>query len=231
MKSAREPRRRNKVVTRYPLSIRCGVVLITALLAFAIARGSATTGAIVVGFGSACLSIVLLAYRAEVSPTEIRVRYLPFYARKTPIRDVSHLAEGKTLVLVTATSRIPLWGLSMKTRESLFEILPRHLEVMAAHRNRRTDAAADVRRNGRRTILVPAAFVVSLGLSIPFLNGNPWHSYVDMIGKYIAFFCLVMFLLLLFQAGFTYVLWSSQREFEKIAREQHSHRHSSRPAN
>jgi len=63
-------------------------------------------------------------------------------------------------------------------------------------------------------------------LSVPFLKGNPFNRYVDTIGKYILFFCLCVFLLLLFQAGFTYVLWSSKRAFDKIEREEQLHRHS-----
>ena len=104
------------------------------------------------------------------------------------------------------------------------EMLPRRLEVMPTHPIRRTDSARVVRRHLQWTILVAVAFVVSLGLSVPFLKGDPWNQYVDTIGKYILFFCLCMFLLLLFQAGFTYMLWSSKRAFDKIEREQQLHR-------
>jgi hypothetical protein len=210
----------DKVVTRYSLSIRCSGVLACVLLAVGIARGSVRTTTIVIAVGALCLSVALLAYKAEIDPTEIRVRYLPFYTKRTPMRDVTHLVEERTLVLVTATSKIPLWGLSLSAREPLFEILPRHLDVLPTHSNRRADSAAVVRRHVRRTIAVSVAFIVSLGLSVPFLKGNPWNEYVGTIGKYILLFCLCMFLLLLFQAGFAYVLWSSKRAFDRIEKDQ-----------
>jgi hypothetical protein len=215
----------NRVVTRYPIFIRCGMVIVCLVLAIGIVRGSVGSGTIIVAVGAVGLTIVILAYKAEVEATEVRVRYLPFYTKRTPMQAVTHLVEEKTLVLVTADSKIPLWGLPMKAREPLFEILPRHLEVTTTHPNRRTDSALVVRRHVRRTILVAIAFVVSLGLSVPFLKGNPWNQYVDRVGKYILFFCLCMFLLLLFQAGFTYVLWSSKRAFDRIEREEQLHRH------
>ncbi len=153
------------------------------------------------------------------------MRYLPFYTKRTPMRDVTHLIEEKTLVLVTATSKIPLWGLSLKARGPLFEILPRRLDLLSTHPNRRTDSAAIIRRFVRRTILASVAFIVSLCLSVPFLKGNPWNQYVDTIGKYVLFLCLCMFLLLLFLAGFTYVLWYSKRAFDKIEADERLHRH------
>ncbi|MGO9859383.1 MAG: hypothetical protein ACLPQX_08130, partial [Syntrophobacteraceae bacterium] len=124
-----ERTRMNKVVTRYPVAVRLGVVLVCVLLAVGIARGPVGTRTIVTAVGAVCLSLAVLAYKAEVDPTEVRVRYLPFYTKRTPMRDVTHLLEQTTLVLVTATSKIPLWGLSLKAREPLFEILPHHLEV------------------------------------------------------------------------------------------------------
>jgi len=81
------------------------------LLVFGIARGSASVGAAVVSLGFACLTIALFAYRTEVESTEIRVRYLPFLTKRTPMRDVTHMVEEKTLVLVTATSKITVMGL------------------------------------------------------------------------------------------------------------------------
>ncbi len=210
----------NKVVTRYPLSIRCGMVMMCLVFAVSIARGPVSTRTIIVAVGVLCLSVAILSYKAEVDPTEIRVRYLPFYTKRTPMRDVTHLLEEKTVVLVTATSKIPLWGLSLKARGPLFEMLPRRLDVPPTHPNRRTDSAAIVRRFARWTILAAVAFIVNLCLSVPFLKGNPWNQYVDTIGKYVLFLCLCMFLLLVFLAGFPYVLWASKRAFDKIERDE-----------
>ena len=208
----------SKVITRYPVFIRSGMVLICLAFAVSFARGPISTRTIVVAAGTLCLSVAILSYKAEVDPSEIRVRYLPFCTTRTPMRDVTHLVEEKTLVLVTATSKIPLLGLSLKAREPLFEILPRRLNVVPKHPKRRTDSAAVVRRHMGRTVVVAVTFVVSLGLAIPLLKGNPWNAHVDTIGKYVLFFCFFMFLVI--QTGFTYVLWSSKRAFDKIERDQ-----------
>lgn len=90
---------------------------------------------------------------------------------------------------------------------------------------RRSDSAAIVRRYVRRTIIVAVLFIVSLGFSVPFLKGNPWNQYVDTIGKYVLFLCFCMYMLLLFGAGFTYVLWSRKRAFDKIERAEKLHEH------
>jgi hypothetical protein len=209
----------SKVITRFPVFIRSGMVLTCLAFAVSFARGPVSTRTIIVAAASLCLSVAILSYKAEVDPSEIRVRHLPFYTTRTPMRDVTHLVEEKTLVLVTATSKIPLWGLSLKTRRPLFDILPGRLNVAPKHPKRRTDSATVVRRHMRRTLLVAVTFVVSLGLSIPFLKGNPWNVYVDAVGKYVLFFCFFMFLLVVIQAGFTYVLWSRKRAFDKLERE------------
>lgn len=215
----------NKVVARYPLSIRCGAVLVCVLLAISMFRSRTTTGAIVVGVGALCLCVALWAYRAEVKATEVRVRYLPFYTKRTPMGDVTHLLEGKTLFLVTATSKIPLWGCSLKDRGLLFEIIPRHLEVMPMHLNKRTDSTAVVRRHVRWTILCGIGFAVTAAAVTPFLAGFPLHDYWNSAGKYLLLLCMGFFIVFIFEAGFTYVLWSSKRAFDKIEREQQLHRH------
>lgn len=207
------------LVIRYPLLVRVVSSLPCFVVAGAIIKGSIHATTIVVFVGALCLSVAVLAYRAEVSATEVRIRYLPFYTRHTPMRDITHFIEKNTLVLVTATSQIPLWGLSLKARQPLFELLPKHLETAPTHPTRTTDSAAVVLRHVRRTILIAAAFVVTVTFSVPFLHGNPWNAYVDTFGKYVIFACLCAFLLLLFQAGFTYVLWSSKRTFDRIERD------------
>jgi hypothetical protein len=136
-------------------------VLVCVLLAAGIARGPVSAGTIIVAIGALCLSAAILSYRVEVDSTEVRVRYLPFYTKCTPIRDITHLAEERTLVLVTATAKIPLWGLSTKAREPLFEILSPHLDVVPTLPNRRTDSAAVVRRHVRWTILAGVGFAAT----------------------------------------------------------------------
>ena len=86
----------NKVVTRYPLSIRCGAVLVCVLFAVSIARGPVSTRTIVVAVAALSLSVALLTYKAEVDPAEIRVRYLPFYTKHT-LMATSPISERKQL--------------------------------------------------------------------------------------------------------------------------------------
>ncbi len=180
----------NNVVTRYPGSNRCGMVFMCLLFAVRL---------IPLRFASAICRFIQSERRCATSRISWRKR---------------------TLVLVTATSKIPLWGLSLKARGPLFEMLPRRLDVLPTHPNRRTDSAAIVRTFARWTILVAVVFIVNLCLSVPFQKGNPWRQYVDTIGKHIPLLCLCMFLLLVFLAGFTYVLWSSKRAFDKIERDE-----------
>lgn len=216
----------NRIVIRYPIFVRWSMVLVCLVLAVGILRGPVVPGTMIVATGAVCLTVAILAYKAEVEKNEVRVRYLPFYTKRTPMRDITHLLEGPTFVLFTATSKIPLWGLSIKDRGPLFEILPKHIRVMPTRPRTRTDSATVIRRHFRRTSFLAVAFIVSLGLSVPFLKGNPWNKYVDIFGKYIMFWCLCTFLLLLFQAGFAYVLWSSRRDFDKVENELRSRRRS-----
>jgi hypothetical protein len=71
-----------RVVTRYPLPIRVGSVSVCAMLAIGVTRGPVHGMTIVVTFGAMCLSVAVLAYRAEVNGTEVCIRYAPFYSRR-----------------------------------------------------------------------------------------------------------------------------------------------------
>jgi hypothetical protein len=59
----------------------------------------------------------------------------------------------------------------------------------------------------------------------PFLAGFPLHDYWNSAGKYLLLLCMGFFVVFIFEAGFTYVLWSRKRAFDKIEREQQLHRH------
>jgi hypothetical protein len=98
-------KRMNNIVARYPVPVRLGAVLVCAVFAVAIARGPVSNGAVIVAVGAACLSVAVLAYRAEIGETEVRIRYAPFFTKRTPIRDVTHVVEERTLVLITPTSK------------------------------------------------------------------------------------------------------------------------------
>ena len=112
------------------IAIRVGSVLVCLFLFFGIARGAVKPLPIVAALGAAaCLSIALVSYRAHIDMDEIQVRYWPFFTKRTQIKDVVAIAEERTLVFVTPTSRIPIWGLTAKAREHLSEMLPHRLRV------------------------------------------------------------------------------------------------------
>jgi hypothetical protein len=206
-----------RVVARYPLPVRSGVILVCLIFAAAIVRSSVSDGTIIVAFGALSLSVAILAYRAEVDEMEVRIRYAPFFTRRTLIRDVTHLVEGRTLVLITPTSKIPLWGLSPKARETLFQIFPHRLSVLPPERGRRSDsAAATIRKHQRLTISSGIGFFLTAVLVVPFFKGNVWHEYWNRVGQYLLLLCLLFFIALIFEAGFTWVLWSTKREIDRI---------------
>jgi hypothetical protein len=142
------------------------------------------------------------------------------YTKRTPMRDITHLVEDRTLVLVSATAKIPLWGLSLKARGPLFELLPRHLDVLPSHPNRPSDPAMVVRRHVRWTILAGVGFVTTAGAVIPFMDGYPLHRYWNSVGKHLLLLCLGFFIIFVFEVGFTCLLWSRKRVLDESERDQ-----------
>lgn len=215
----------NNIVARYPVPVRLGAVLVCAVFAVAIARGPVSNGTVIVAIGAACLSVAVLAYRAEIGETEVRIRYAPFFTKRTPVRDVTQVVEERTLVLITPASKIPLWGLSLEARETLFQRFPHGLDVLPSTRSgRQIDSAANVRKHQRWTIVAGVGFLVTAALVFPFFKGNAWHDYWDSAGQYLLLLCLLFFIALIFEAGFTWVLWSTKRDIDRI-----ENRHVRRP--
>jgi len=205
----------NRVVAGYPMPVRSGVILVCVIFAAAIARGEVSNGTILVAFGALCLSVAILAYRVEVDDTEVRIRYAPFFTRRTLIRDVTHMVEGRTLVLITPTTRIPLWGLSLNARETLLQTLPSHLGAMSpTGPSRQVDTA--IRKHRRWTIVAGIGFLVTAALVVPFFKGNAWYEYWNSVGEYLLLLCLLFFIAFIFEAGFSWVLWSAKRDVDKI---------------
>ena len=205
-----------RVVTRYPLPIRVGMLIVGTLVAIGFTRGPVHVMTILVTFGALCLTVAVLAYRAEVNQREVRIRYAPFYTRHTSVPDIVGLVDGKTFILLTATSRIPLWGLSDNAREVLFQILPHHLDVAASRPRTQNDSTAGIRKHVRWTIIAAVGFLVTALSVIPFFKGNALHSYWSSMGQYILLLCLLFFVALIFEAGFSWVLWSTKRDVDRI---------------
>jgi energy-coupling factor transporter transmembrane protein EcfT len=77
----------------------------------------------------------------------------------------------------------------------------------------------------RWTIFSGIGFAMTVTAVSPFLAGFPLHDYWNSAGKYLLLLCMGFFVVFIFEAGFTYVLWSRKRAFDKIEREQQLHRH------
>lgn len=207
------------VITRYPVATRCIVVVMCALFLVSHARGPVSAGTVVVAIGALGLTVAILSYKAEIDTAEVRVRYLPFYTKRTPVRDITYVLDERTLILGTATGKIPLWGLSQRTRTQLFKILPRRLAA-ASPPDSRIDSAALVRRHTRWTILAGIGFVIAAAAVVPFLAGFPLHNDWNSGGKYVLLLCIGFFILFVFEAGFTYLLSYSKRALDRVERAQ-----------
>jgi len=204
------------LVIRYSLLVRVTALVPCFVLAAAIAKGSVSTSTILVMVAVLCLATLICARRVEIDSARVRVRYAPFYTRDTPVRDIIHLVEDRTLILVTATSRIHLWGISDSEREALFQILPHRLDVEASSPRNEVDTEASVRKHMTWTIIAAIGFLATAIVEVPFFEGNVWHRYWNSVGQHLLLLCLLFFIAMVFEAGFTWVLWSSKREISKI---------------
>jgi hypothetical protein len=153
-------------------------------------------------------TIYVLFYRVEVDESEIRVRYWPLINRSIPMSDVQYFSGDRTIVLITATSKVSLWGLSADKRRQLFRILPERIEVQSGPRPHSDKAPSQsLRTHVRVTKFLGAGFLaISLTL-IPFLHGRSLSYYWDPWGKIILLTDMALFLLLLFEIGITLVYW------------------------
>jgi hypothetical protein len=226
MKLARHAR---SVVTRNPPLVGVGMSAICVLLLAGVSRGYAHPATIIVTFFTVCLAVGLLAYRAEVDETEVCIRYAPFYTRRTPMKEVTHLVEKRTLVLVTPRAEIPLWGLSFKGREALFRLLPPSIQILAERPGGEDGPAASLRRFLRWTKWSGIGLAISIGLVIQFFQGNRWHEYADSVGKCVMVLCEVLWVLTIWLAGISWVCWSyiraAKRFDQDYERPKHSRQH------
>lgn len=72
-----------------------------------------------------------------------------------------------------------------------------------------------VRRHLRWTVRLVIAFIVNVCLISPFFAGMPWHSYWRSVGNPLLLLCLVIFLALVFEAGWTFTHWQALRDFRR----------------
>lgn len=74
---------------------------------------------------------------------------------------------------------------------------------------------AYVRRHRRRTMWLGLAFIANVVIIIPFFAGMPWHEHWRTIGNPLLFLCLVLYLALVFESGWTFIHWQYVRELRK----------------
>jgi hypothetical protein len=206
------------IVLRHPLLVRVVLLIVCVALAFGVISRPHHGGTVVILVLLAILTVAVFAYRIEISRSGIRVRYMPFYERRIRLEDVQHFVEEKTLVLITARGRVPLWNLPLRRREELFEILPIHLQI-APQPNSERGPRESLRIHFRRVILLGSCLAGALILLVPFLNDYPLNRYWDTVGKYVLVVCMVLFVLLAFEAVTTSVYWEYLRDIERFEKQ------------
>ena len=202
------------VVATYSRIVPVGLLGVCAVLIRTVIKEPANSFVLITTIGLICLSVAILAYKAEVTSTEIRIRYLPLFSKRIPLRNIRGVRDDNTLILVTQSKSIPIWGLSESSKKSVLEILWRQRNIAPAHRRLLPNAAAIVRKHKRRAVIFACAFVLSILLVIPFLAGNPLHEYWEW-AKYLLFLCLATLCLFAGQSGFAFSL---QQDFKQSLR-------------
>ena len=204
------------IIVRLPLSFRLLVVLACLLMAFSVIRGPRPT---VPAIAALCcfLAVAIAIWWREVRITrdEIVVQAFPFFRSVTPIADVMRLDGAKTVILVTARSRISLWGLRNDDAERLFHILPSRIHYDDGLPRAGTRIEVTPERVYRWTAVAGVAFVLSAAAVTPFFAGQPLHAYSESVGKYFLFVCLLCFLAFVFLAGTSWNLWTSRRHLNR----------------
>jgi hypothetical protein len=199
-----------QVELKFPIRLRLGISFVCLLVvASGIAATHRTITLLIVIPIAVVLTIHIIAYRAEVDEFEVRLRYWPFLNRSIPVADIQQLAEERTLVLITPTSRIPLWGLSAEGRTNIFRVLPRRLQIQeqaAAHLDE-TIPLQSMRWHSRAAKLAGAGFVATSSVLTPFLHGYSLHKYWEPWGKLLLVADMAVFLLLLFEIGMSLSYW------------------------
>lgn len=211
------------IIARYPLHLRiiasgsCTLFLILVLARSPIHVISIFSSIVFLG-----LTIALIAYRAEISEKEIAVRYLPFFTKRTLVRDVTDIVERQTIILVTATSQIPIWGLNSKTKEELVRILARHLSYYPTESEEEPniiDVKEKLRKHVRRTAILGGSFLVTALSNLPFLQGNLRRSPWLVVEKFLFALSLILLLTTIMEGFSALNFWSLKRQLQKIDRE------------
>ena len=208
---------KKSIEIKYPWPLPAAGVLLSMLLIRGVFTQRVHPGTVVVTLGAVGLTIYLLAYRIVINRREICVRRAPFFNTCIPVQELTYVIEERTLVLVTKNSKFPLWGLSLAGRERLFDILPRHIEVLPSVIEKRgSDPSAALRVHKRWTLFTGIGFFVTAGLSIPFYSGNAFHEYWGTAGRFLILLCLCFLIATVVGGAIYWALWSTKRDIERI---------------
>jgi hypothetical protein len=210
---------RKSLDIKYPWPVPTATVFVSLLLFTAMLRGPVHSATVIVAIGSLALTIYALAYRIRITTSEVHIRRGPFLNTSILLQDVTHLVRDRTLVLVTAKNRIPLWGLTLAGRETLFDILPSHIDVLpSATAALKGDPATALRAHKRWTFLTGIGFLVTAVLSVPFYRGYPLQEYWGRVGQYLTLLCLLFLIATVVGGAIYWGLWSTKREIERIGK-------------
>jgi apolipoprotein N-acyltransferase len=78
------------------------------------------------------------------------------------------------------------------------------------------DRDSVVRLHARLTGYAGLGFLVTAAATVPFLAGNALHEHWRTLGVPMTTICLLFFVVFVFEAGFTWVLWSTVKEIKAI---------------
>ena len=79
------------------------------------------------------------------------------------------------------------------------------------------DPEGAVRRHRGWMLYATSGFLVTSALLVPFLDGNPLNKYWRSGGRFLLVVDMVFFVAAVFEAGFTWVLWSTLRDMSNRA--------------
>ena len=194
---------------KFPLPVRLVVSTAWVLVVWSgVASTHRSLTTLVVMLFMTALAIHILSYRAEVTRSEVRLCYWPFFNRSILVEDVQYLTEDRTLVLVTPLSRIPLWGLSAANRSDLFHILPQRLQVKKSSKSKLVKTPLYYMKwHLRFAKIVGVVFFATTAVLIPMMKGNSLHKYWEPWGKYLLLIDMAFFVLFLFEGGMSFIYW------------------------
>lgn len=213
------------VVVKYPLRSRLFASLMCILPGLFVANGRINSMTVVLGCAALFLTVAVWTYQVVITKEKITIRYFPLWTREIPMEDLEYLDHKGNIILGTKTSRIRLWGLSEKADETLFSILPKHIDFVVKSRSGKIEISQFIRILQLFTIVSGTGFIITAIAVIPYFDGNSMHDHWNTTGKSLLRVCFIFSLATIFGAAYTWIYWSMKRDFDKIANRKNQGRH------